>query len=293
MEPIKLRTAQPHDKAAIANLASKIWEGEDYLAQNFNNWVKQEHGRFIVAYAGDRLVGCNKLTRFGAEEWWMEGLRVDPEWRGKGIARLLHENIIKIVEFGRLTGSLRLATDGENLPVHRLALNSGFHHISRHKLYKAAIKTAKSSKSDTPSPFEVVKTAEKATIEAWFEQSAHFEACHGLFEDNWKWYEIMPRLDDLLEDGRIYWWRSAEEGPEGVVIVHHRDKKTLVLNYCETTGDDWAGLLSDVRELGRSYKVGLMKSKPPATAEIESAFPDTGWEIDYDLEMWVFERPLG
>ncbi len=292
-----IRTAQPKDKAAITTLAAKIWEGEDYLADNFDAWVGQERGRFSVAYVGEILVGCGKLTEFRPGEWWLEGLRVDPEWRGRGIARLLHEYVIQVVEeiaaAENLGGILRLATDSENYPVHKLALKSGFSQTSKHFLYKAAPVRAVNLDS---LPFTAVQPSEKSQIEDWFNQSAYFAASRGLFEDTWKWYEILPRLDDLLENGRLYWWRKLDDGPslaEGLVIVHHRDRETMVLNYLDTPHGDWGALMKDVIELGRTYHVNQIKSKPLVTDEIEQAFPRSGWEIDYDLEMWVFERPLG
>jgi GNAT superfamily N-acetyltransferase len=96
MNNFTLRPAEPHDKAAIAALSAQIWEGEDYLARLFDNWVAQQRGRFILAFDGEELAGCNKLTELGPGEWWMEGLRVAPAWRGQGIARLLHEIIVRL-----------------------------------------------------------------------------------------------------------------------------------------------------------------------------------------------------
>ena len=292
---IFFRSAQPNDKAAITALAAKIWEGEDYLHKNFDNWLAQERGRFVVAYEGENLVGCNKLTEFRIGEWWMEGLRVDPDWRGKGIARLLHENILNITEeilaVENLSGTIRLATDSENYPVHKLALGSGFGHTNRHFLYRADIPTDKPLEIEE-TPFVPVSPSEKAAVEDWFGRSAYFAASKGLFEDTWKWYEIRPRLDTLLRDGRLFWWQKDGQ-VAGLLGVHHRDPETMVVNYLDSPDGRWAELMADARLLARTYKVSQIKSKPLALPEIKLALPHTGWEIDYDLEMWVFERPIG
>jgi GNAT superfamily N-acetyltransferase len=295
---ITLRPAQPHDKAAITALAAKIWEGEDYLHHNFDNWVAQERGRFVVAYAGDTLIGCNKLTELRPGEWWMEGLRVDPDWRGKGVARLLHENIMRIADeiaaAEKLTGNVRLATESRNYAVHKLALDTGFSHASSYLLHRADIAPVVDSE---PFPFIPVQPSEKPLVEEWFDRSAYFAACQGLFEDSWKWYEIRPRLDELLQNGRIFWWRKENENANwhanGLIIIHHRDPQTMVLNYLDTPDGQWAELMDDVRLLGRTYNVTQIKSKPLATDEIRHARPNITWEIDYDLEMWVFQRPIG
>ncbi|MFZ0544149.1 MAG: GNAT family N-acetyltransferase [Candidatus Promineifilaceae bacterium] len=294
---VTLRPAQPGDKAAITVLASKIWDGEDYLPYSFDDWVAQERGRFIVAYAGKQLVGCNKLTESRPGEWWMEGLRVDPDWRGKGIARLLHENIIKIAaeiaSAENQTGILRLATNSKNKAVHKLAFNTGFDHTSSHCLYRADVPEGDST---ALLPFTAVQPSEKAQVESWFNRSATFAAVHGLFEEGWEWYEIWPRLDELVEDGRLYWWQPGSSGvapANGLVIVHQRDAETLALNYADTDSRQWVQMMNDVRLFGRKFGVSQIESKPLASDEIREALPFPAWEVEYDLELWVFQRPIG
>lgn len=294
---LTLRPAQPQDKAAITALAAKIWEGEDYLHHNFDNWVSQKRGRFIVAYQGENLVGCNKLTEFRPGEWWMEGLRVDPDWRGQGVARLLHENILRIAgeiaASEKQSGFIRLATDSENYAVHKLALETGFTHINKHFLYRSDIPSGNIPLAIAGYPFETAQLSEKQQIEEWFGRSAYFAASHGLFEDTWKWYEIRPRLNELLENGRLFWWHKTNNSAAGLVIIHHRDPETMVLNYLDTQDGRWAELMDDIRLLAQTLKVGQIKCKPLAIPEIRTALPNTAWEIDYDLEMWVFQRPIG
>jgi N-acetylglutamate synthase-like GNAT family acetyltransferase len=287
MTDITLRTATPADKPAVVALAAKIWDGEDYLGQRFDKWVADEHGRFTVAYSGQTLVGCGKLTRFSPGEWWLEGLRVDPDWRGQGIAHILHHNVIEFATAEKLTGHLRLATAAENLAVHKMSLDTGFERISTHILYKASLP----AEPLPPAPFTRVETAEKSDLSDWLNRSATFAACHGLFEESWKWYEIVPRLDELLGDGRFYWWRKGQ-ADAGLVLINHRDPDTLVLNYLDSPTNDYVPLFDDVRQLAQTYKVEIIESKPLALDEIKEALLQTQWEIDYDLEMWVFERPL-
>jgi GNAT superfamily N-acetyltransferase len=292
---IILRPAQPNDKSAITALAAKIWDGEDYLHHNFDKWVAEERGRFIVCYEGDILVGCNKLTEFRPGEWWMEGLRVDPAFRGRGMARVLHENIMRIADeiatAENLTGNLRLATESENYAVHKLALETGFTNTSRHSLYRTDIPTG--GQIPPSSPFTIARLSEKDQVDDWFNQSEYFATTDGLFEDTWKWYEILPRLEELLQDGRIQWWHKEGAAAGGLIIIHRRDPETMVLNYLDAPNGRWADLLDDTRLLARTLTVSQIKSKPLALPAIQTALPSTAWKIDYDLEMWVFQRTIG
>ncbi len=79
-------------------LSAQIWEGQDYVPGSFDDWVADRRGRFMVAYGGDQLAGFNKLTELAPGQWWLEGLRVDPAQRGRGLARLLHENGVRLAE---------------------------------------------------------------------------------------------------------------------------------------------------------------------------------------------------
>jgi hypothetical protein len=114
-------------------------------------------------------------------------------------------------------------------------------------------------------------------------------------EENWKWYEIRPRLAQLIQEKRVYRWHQSLAGratAEGLVIIHDSDPESMILNYLDTPTGHWTELAGDVYSLAVDGRGQLLKSKPLAAPEIRAAFPAAGWTVDHDLEMWVFERPI-
>lgn len=94
MEPI-IREAQPEDKPFIEEISRLTWEGNDYLAHVFDDWIKD--GNFYVLELDGKVIGTVKLTlllnRVGG---WMEGIRVHPYYRGRGgFGRMLHNFIVQ------------------------------------------------------------------------------------------------------------------------------------------------------------------------------------------------------
>ncbi|WP_297068994.1 GNAT family N-acetyltransferase [Thermococcus sp.] len=93
MEPI-IREAKPGDRPFIEGIASLTWGGKDYLARVFDEWVNE--GGFYVLEVDGRVVGTAKLTLLPGRVGWMEGLRVHPEYRGRGYGRLIHNFMLNL-----------------------------------------------------------------------------------------------------------------------------------------------------------------------------------------------------
>ncbi|NJE85653.1 GNAT family N-acetyltransferase [Thermococcus sp. CX2] len=102
MEPF-IREARPEDKPFIEEIARLTWGGEDYLAKVFDDWVKD--GNFYVLELDGRVIGTAKLTLLPNRVGWLEGLRVHPDYRGRGFGRLLHSFMLELGE--------RLAEEGK------------------------------------------------------------------------------------------------------------------------------------------------------------------------------------
>ena len=102
MNPI-IREAQPEDRPFIEEISHLTWGGEDYLARVFDEWVKD--GNFYVLEVDGKVIGTAKLTLLPGKVGWLEGLRVHPDYRGRGYGRLLHNFMLGLGE--------RLAQEGK------------------------------------------------------------------------------------------------------------------------------------------------------------------------------------
>src|SRR5881394_95816 len=130
-----IRRARPSDKRDVLAAVRTIWGGQDRIPDVFDSWVTHRTGPFFIAESGGRIVGMGKLTVVSPTEAWLEGGRVAPRWRRKGIATAL---IAHRIAYARERGFrvLRFSTASDNTPIHRAARTFGFTRIatlSRHE----------------------------------------------------------------------------------------------------------------------------------------------------------------
>lgn len=287
MSEITLRPARLADEAAVTALSDHIWEGEDYVPRRFSDWVADQRGQFTVACDGDTLVGFGKLTELAPGEWWLEGLRVHPDHRGRGIARKLHHHAVDLAAtIGR--GVLRFATNGRNEAVHKLARETGFRRVAAYQL--ATLNTGHGSDQHT-GHFRPADPADLPALKEWLRASDRFTAVGGLFEEQWKWKSLLPRLSALRAEDRLYWWLDDAGRRTGLVIISP-EEDVLRLNYLDAAPDALTDLCRALPALARRLQRAQIKGKPPAVPPLPEALQTAGWEFEPDFEMWVFERPL-
>jgi GNAT superfamily N-acetyltransferase len=130
-----IRRARPSDKRDVLAAVRTIWDGQDRIPDVFDGWVTHRTGPFFVAESAGRVIAMGKLTVVSQTEAWLEGGRVAPRWRRKGIATALIAHRIAYAQ-ERGFRVLRVSTSSDNTPIHRAAKQFGFTRIatlSRHE----------------------------------------------------------------------------------------------------------------------------------------------------------------
>ncbi len=121
------------DKPAVLRVSSRIWQGNDYVPLFFDRWVRD--GGFWAGEVRGRLVGYGKATQLSPGEWWLEGLRVDPAWRKRGIGKELSRQVL-LRTLDRRPVSLRLATaDVNHESIHIIETVMGFKPFTQYKFF--------------------------------------------------------------------------------------------------------------------------------------------------------------
>lgn len=91
---LEIRSAEPVDIDPILSFTNDTWPDqatEDYLPRVLEDWVTAEEPsrRTLVADLDGSVVGLLQVVMLSADEAWCQGIRVDPAYRGQGIARTL------------------------------------------------------------------------------------------------------------------------------------------------------------------------------------------------------------
>jgi RimJ/RimL family protein N-acetyltransferase len=105
MGSFEIRPMRPDDKSAMVDIASRIWDGTDYLPFVFDDWLADADGEFAAATLGGRVVGCGKLSFPAPGHAWLEGLRKDPAVAAGGLAEAVTRYFLR-----RLAGRPGLAS---------------------------------------------------------------------------------------------------------------------------------------------------------------------------------------
>lgn len=112
---LRFRPVQAGDKDRVLAFTRNTWgeDDSDYIAEVFDDWLIDPRGEFTAVEVNGQVAAIAKLTDLGDDEWWFEGLRVDPAFRRRGIALALNRYQVELAR--RLGGRvIRYMTGHEN-----------------------------------------------------------------------------------------------------------------------------------------------------------------------------------
>lgn len=102
MKLIQAKSAEEVHQARLLFEEYAAWLGFNLCFQNFDKELADlpgdyapPNGRLLLALENEQVAGCVALRKIGEETGEMKRLYVRPEFRGKGLGRLLTESIIE------------------------------------------------------------------------------------------------------------------------------------------------------------------------------------------------------
>jgi len=91
-----IRPLRESDKADVLEIASKTWDGHDYLPYFFDAWINDKNSHTAAIEKDGHVVALANLRVIeNGRTGWMEGLRVHPDYRGQGFASILTHHVVK------------------------------------------------------------------------------------------------------------------------------------------------------------------------------------------------------
>ena len=192
---ITLRPARPEDREAILAISAQIWEGEDYIPLVLDSWLAE--GGLAVAELDGVVAGLGKLTVFAPGEVWLEGLRVDPAHRGKGVAKALAQHQFESA-LALKPRSIRFATAEVNAESLHIAAKQGFQEIARFTYVEGPVR-----QEHAPPVVSPVREIEPAW--AVVRASSAYRDAHGFLGLGWRFPELTgERLAELVSHGAVF-----------------------------------------------------------------------------------------
>ena len=131
----RVRPARASDKAPLMSFIKDVWGGHDYIPEVWDAWLADPSGGMFVVEVGGVPVGMNRVQFLEDGSAWFEGVRVHPDYRGRGLASLLGENSMRVAR-ERGAGVFRLTSGSTNKVAHRQIARIRFHEVSRFSVYE-------------------------------------------------------------------------------------------------------------------------------------------------------------
>ena len=302
LESVVIRRAHELDRAAVEELCAHIWDGDDYLPFVFTNWLADAGGEFYVATLGGQLIGTGKLSCFADDEWWLEGLRVHPDFQGRGIGRLLFRHGVRQAEAKAGRGTSRFVTGYSNQATRKLATEAGFLLAGHYVRYVADTVIS----AQDAAAFRLLHEPEFPAVWAFLDSSPHFAHVQRSVKDTWiTWRFLTPeRLRTRLADALVYGWyghRHTPDALDGVIILNPLpeepettgEPRALDVAYIDAITGSLAVIARAVRALAAALDYPKAQHYLLARPERLVAVEQAGWRRPDEAEgISLYSRPF-
>jgi GNAT superfamily N-acetyltransferase len=201
------------DKPALMRISTRIWQGHDYVPLFFDRWLKA--GGFWAGEMRGRLVGYGKATELAPGEMWLEGLRVDPNCRKRGVGKELSRQVLdRTLE--RRPVSLRLATaDVNHESIHIIKAVMGLKSYAEYRFFTGT------PLKPRPGPPLVTPTVVEALD--FIKRSRELAASKGLLPWTWLFRGLNRRyVSELIRCGYVFGYGTARKLAGLLVLRPHR-----------------------------------------------------------------------
>jgi GNAT superfamily N-acetyltransferase len=207
---IRVRRATEGDLAAVTAFTRATWDGWDYLPDALPGWLAARDGVVLVAEAVDvaelpgaspgQPIAVGRFCVLSETEAWMEGLRVDPIARGRGVATAFQ---LAQLTWAQAQGAsvVRYATGETNEGSLALGAKHGFVEAGRWRALRPVETTPGPVAVDRNRTLELIAREGLATpsAPAWetLQADPNLNAGGGLYE--WRWWAWQQLTAERLQ----------------------------------------------------------------------------------------------
>jgi GNAT superfamily N-acetyltransferase len=284
---LTIRPARPDDRPAMERVCAHTWEWGDYIPEVWDGWLADEQGLPIVGELESRVVALSRIVFQASGQVWLEGMRVDPEYRRLGVAgQFLDRSIALARERGARV--VRLGTSHRNTPVHKMTARAGMARVGSYQLLIA-----------DPLPGEpepaFLQADRAGDVRDFLHDSAVMAHTHGLYSIHWAWQELSPALaDQYLYAGQV----AARLGSDGrldalALLDPDPEDGELWISFVDGEAATLVELATAVR--GHAAHTGFEKVRVMLSDLdwLRGALGQAGYGPgDWEGELWIFERWL-
>jgi GNAT superfamily N-acetyltransferase len=293
MSHIDVRPARPEDRETVLAFCSNTWEWGDYIDHVWDEWLRNPAGLLLVATVNEQPVGVAHMEMLTAQDAWLEGVRVDPQYRHQGLARALYE-ALQLEAMRRGATRARLAVESTNERSIQISERGHWYRVGEFTLFSATASadTPRRPVEERPRPATL---ADLESIIDFLNASNMFPLVGGLYYMSFKAYPISEvLLRDKIATGGIYILQRWER-LDGLAIMERREDlghNQLSVGYIDGTAIESISLLAyDIRYRAHTLGVEHIRVYAPALVLVRDAFTGVGYASD-EATFYTYERGL-
>ncbi len=267
---VMIRPAESSDKGAVLDFCRNTWPGGDYIPEVWDEWIRGPKGSLLVATVRGGPVGlghCYFQTRNVA---WLEGLRVDPAYRGRGIAGRVNRELTRHAA-ARGAVLARLCTGIQNIASQRHAQKVGFRVLQQFDRLDSA-KPLRRKPADV-SPLRKYQPG----LWRFVRLQREFSQFKGLYSDGWTWYPITPQSlrNGTQQSGVLV---AKSDGKIDSLTITSSDNRQLTLGFLAGDKNQAEHVARYARHSLSSGRFQRVRALLPHGSSLISAFKNAGFK---------------
>ena len=215
---MKIRKAKKADKDQILSFCHHTFRWGDYIDRVWDKWFAEKN-LFAIEQNGKAIGICN--AGISPNQVWIEGIRINPDFRRKGYASRLIIEVENLARRKRLGISRMIIADNNKRSL-SMAKKLGYSIEDKWWLYNLTPKKQTSTARIAANTHGLVSLIQSSA-----------------FSESWNWFSLDAKiLQKLVRQGRV--------------IIYHKNKKPCAMGIWKTS----SRLDDDVMQLG--YVSGTM-----------------------------------
>ncbi|HEV8192334.1 MAG TPA: GNAT family N-acetyltransferase [Ktedonobacterales bacterium] len=289
-----VRRARPEDRDTVLAFCAHTWDDGDYIAEVWDEWVTDEHNALLVGVLDGTPVALEHVCMVGADEAWLEGMRVDPAYRRHGFGRVMVSRaLVAAREMGATVA--RLLTSDTNVASQRLVERFGLVKVAEMVRYRAPALNPEEGEDAA----RLTTPGEQAfeRIWAWLEQSNLAPLNGGLEITDWHAEALTePLLRRCLAARQVALLEEWDTFGALAVALPHRwdetDPWTLEVRYIDGLADAIDRLAYALRKRAAELNCTTVELWLPNVLILRDAMAGAGYERHGDHAHWIYTREL-
>lgn len=235
MSAIEVRPARAEDRETVLAFCAHTWEWGDYIERVWDEWLQDPSGQLLVAVLDERPVGVTHMLMLNETDAWLEGLRVDPDYRNQGIATALNTASLEEA-MRRGATNARLATESTNDVSIHLMGNVHMRQVGSFAPFLAQPIASTGKRQPSSESTQIAGVDDLDEIIDYLNASNTFPAVGGLYYVGFRAYEITEQLlQKHITAQQVYLLRRWDR-LDGLAIAEPRNDrqgKRLSIGYID------------------------------------------------------------